>query len=214
MVAKKSKSRGPVLILLLSFLAGIALYLTDWPTLQKPVTDDLQGVLRPEARELVADFALLDQNEQTFDLDRFAGNWSFVFFGYTYCPDICPTTLTTLVSVFSHLEELGEPIENLNTFFISVDPQRDNPEVLRGYMSYFNKAFIGITGEKEQLDGLARQFGAGYVIEPERGPGDYLVSHTSSIFLVDPKKRLLAHFSPPHDAETIAGQFRKIRSRY
>ena len=55
-------------------------------------------------------------------------------------------------------------------FFISVDPQRDNPEVLRGYMSYFNKAFIGITGEKEQLDGLARQFGAGYVIEPERGP--------------------------------------------
>lgn len=213
MVAKKSVSRWPIIILLFSFFAGIALYLIDWPALQKPVADELQGVLRPEARELAA-FTLIDQNSQAFELNRFAGDWSFVFFGYTYCPDICPTTLTTLVSVFSRLEKQGEPVEGLNTFFVSVDPQRDNPEVLRGYMSYFNKAFIGITGEKEQLDGFARQFGAGYVIEPERGPGDYLVSHTSSIFLVDPKKRLLAHFSPPHDAETIAEQFRKIKSLY
>lgn len=213
MLAKKSLSRGPVLILLLSFLAGIVLYLFNSPTLQRPGAEDLQGVLRPEARKLTA-FSLMDQNNQAFDLARFDGGWSFVFFGYTYCPDICPTTLATLVSVFNQLEQQGEPVKNFNTFFISVDPQRDTPEVLRGYMSYFNKRFIGITGEKEQLDGFARLFGAGYVIEPERGPGDYLVSHTSSIFLVDPQKRLLAHFSPPHDAATIAEQFRKIKSLY
>jgi len=212
-VEKKSVPRGPVLILLFSFFAGIALYLIYSPALQKPIAGDLQGVLRPEARELTA-FTLTDQNDQAFELDRFAGGWSFVFFGYTYCPDICPTTLATLVSVFNQLEKQEEPVEGLNTFFISVDPQRDTPELLRGYMSYFNKAFIGISGEKEQLDAFARQLGAGYFVEPERGPGDYLVSHTSSIFLVDPKKRLLAHFSPPHDAETIAEQFRKIKALY
>ena len=213
MLAKTSFSKGPVLILLFSFLAGILFYLFNSTTLQQPGADDLQGVLRPEARKL-APFLLMDQNNQKFDLGRFDGAWSFVFFGYTYCPDICPTTMATLVSVFKQLEQQGEPVNSFNTFFISVDPQRDKPEVLRGYMSYFNKRFIGVTGDKEQLDSFARLFGAGYVIEPERGPGDYLVSHTSSIFLVDPQQRLLAHFSPPHDAATIAEQFRKIKSRY
>jgi len=210
---KKSMRKGPVLILLFSFIAGVVLFLIYQPALQKPVAKDLQGVLRPEAREL-AEFSLTDQDNQVFGLDRFSGNWSFVFFGYTYCPDICPTTLSTLVSVFNQLEKDEEPTTGLNTFFVSVDPQRDTPEVLRGYMSYFNKEFIGVTGEKEQLDEFARQFGAGYLIEPERGPGDYLVAHTSSIFLVDSKKRLLAHFSPPHNAQTIAEQFRRIKSLY
>lgn len=213
MVEKKSVLTGPVFILLISICAGIALYFIYWPASHRPVTGDLQGVLRPEARELTA-FNLVDQNNRPFELDRFAGNWSFVFFGYTYCPDICPTTLSKLVAVFSQLENQAEPESSLKAFFISVDPQRDKPEVLEGYMNYFNAAFIGVTAEKEQLDSFARQFGAGYVIEPERAPGDYLVSHTSSIFLVGPEKRLLAHFSPPHDPETIVEQFRQIKSLY
>ncbi|MCP4284738.1 MAG: SCO family protein [Gammaproteobacteria bacterium] len=213
MLVKKLSPKGLVPVLLLSICVVIALYLMNRPTFQTPVGGDLQGVLRPEARELTA-FTLIDQNNQSFELDRFDGRWSFVFFGYTYCPDICPTTLAKLVSVFSKLEKQGESSKSLNAFFVSVDPQRDKPEVLNGYMSYFNKAFIGVTGKKEQIDSFARQFGAGYVIEPEREPGDYLVSHTSSIFLVGPKKRLWAHFSPPHDAETIAEQFRKIKALY
>lgn len=211
MPIKSSSIKFPILILLLSFCAGIALYLFNSQSAYKTGVEELQGVLRPEARELL-DFSLTDQNGQPFNLNRFSDGWSFVFFGYTYCPDICPTTLTTLVSVYKQLEQQGESIENLNTFFISVDPQRDTPELLRGYMSYFNEAFVGVTGEKELLDAFARQFGAGYVVEPEQAPGVYLVSHTSSIFLVDPQKRLRAHFSPPHDATTIAEQFRKIKS--
>lgn len=211
MPIKSTSIKFPILILLLSFCAGIALYLFNSQSAYKTGVEELQGVLRPEARELL-DFSLTDQNGQPFNLNRFSDGWSFVFFGYTYCPDICPTTLTTLVSVYKQLEQQGESIENLNTFFISVDPQRDTPEVLRGYMSYFNEAFVGVTGEKELLDAFARQFGAGYVVEPEQAPGVYLVSHTSSIFLVDPQKRLRAHFSPPHDATTIAEQFRKIKS--
>lgn len=211
MPIKSTSIKFPILILLLSFCAGIALYLFNSQSAYKTGVEELQGVLRPEARELL-DFSLTDQNGQPFNLNRFSDGWSFVFFGYTYCPDICPTTLTTLVSVYKQLEQQGESIENLNTFFISVDPQRDTPELLRGYMSYFNEAFVGVTGEKELLDAFARQFGAGYVVEPEQAPGVYLVSHTSSIFLVDPQKRLRAHFSPPHDATTIAEQFRKIKS--
>lgn len=211
MLANKSYAKGPALILLLSFCAGIALYLFNSQSSPKHVMDELQGVLRPEAR-MLNEFSLTDQNGQLFDIERFSGGWSFVFFGYTYCPDICPTTLATMVSVYKQLEQQGEPLNDLHTFFVSVDPQRDTPEVLRGYMRYFNETFIGVSGDKEQLDNFARQFGAGYVVEPEHAPGEYLVSHTSSVFLVDPQKRLRAHFSPPHDAATIADQFRKIKS--
>jgi len=202
-----------ILILLLVSITVLALLFINRPTSQKGVPAELLGVMRPETRELTA-FTLIDQNDQEFKLDRFAGSWNFVFFGYTYCPDICPTTLSTLTSVFSQLEKSGEPAQNLNAFFISVDPQRDNPEKLAGYMTYFNKTFMGVTGKKQQIDDFARQFGAGYIIEPERGPGNYLISHTSSIFLVDPKARIMAHFSPPHDPETIAKQFEQIRALY
>jgi len=202
-----------ILILLLFSITVLALLFINRPTSQKGVPAELLGVMRPESRELTA-FTLVDQNNQEFKLDRFAGSWSFVFFGYTYCPDICPTTLSTLTSVFSQLEKSREPAQNLNVFFISVDPQRDNPEKLAGYMTYFNETFMGVTGKKQQIDDFARQFGAGYIIEPERGPGDYLISHTSSIFLVDPKTQVLAHFSPPHDPENIAAQFEQIRALY
>ena len=199
-----------LLILLLFSITVLALLFINRPNSQKSVTDDLRRMMRPEPRELTA-FTLVDQNNQEFKLDRFAGSWSFVFFGYTYCPDICPTTLSTLASVFSQFEKSRGPAQNMNVFFISVDPQRDNPEKLAGYMTYFNKTFMGVTGKKQQIDDFARQFGAGYIIELEREPGDYLVSHTSSIFLVDPKMRILAHFSSPHDPEIIASQFERIR---
>jgi protein SCO1/2 len=180
---------------------------------KKTVPPELQSVLRPEPKPLQA-FSLTDQYQQPFNLEHLQEKWSFVFFGYTYCPDICPTTLSTLTRVVRKLQNDPQSPANIQVVFVSVDPQRDTPEVIEGYLKYFNEAFVGITGAQQGIDSLTRQFGAGYIKEPDTTPGQYLVSHTSSIFLIDPHGRLLASFSPPHDTSTIVDQFWQIRALF
>ena len=184
-----------------------------WMLPGKGVPPELQGVLRPAPKSLQA-FELVDQQRRPFDLERLKGKWSLVFFGYTFCPDICPTTLATIGRVIKQLQADPQDHSGIQVMFVSVDPQRDTPEVMEKYLKYFNETFQGVTGAQPDIDSLTRQFGAGYIHEPETAAGQYLVSHTSSIFLVDPRGRLLAAFSPPHDPDTIAGQLRQIRSLY
>lgn len=200
-------------LLLFLFWALVLAAVFYWMLPARTVPPELQGVLRPEPKPLQA-FELIDQYRQPFDLERLTGRWSLVFFGYTSCPDICPTTLSTLSGVVKRLSSDPQDLSGVQVVFVSVDPQRDTPEVIEGYLKYFSEAFQGVTGEQDDIDSLARQFGAGYVHEPETAKGQYLVSHTSSIFLVDPRGRLLAAFSPPHDPGTIAGLFRQIRSLF
>jgi len=201
-----------LLILLFTVMTLIPLTVNWWNT-EKRVPSDLLGVMRPEPKELTP-FTLIDQENQDFSLERFGGGWSFVFFGYTSCPDICPTTLATLASVSSQLKIAPERTHDINTVFVSVDPARDTPDVLAKYMTFFDAAFTGVTGEKQEIDNLVRQFGGGYAIEPASGQENYLVSHTSTIFLVDPEKRLVAHFPPPHVPETIISLLDDIQALY
>jgi protein SCO1/2 len=184
-----------------------------WMLPGKTNPPELQGVLRPEPKPLQA-FELTDQNRQPFTLGRLHGKWSFVFFGYTYCPDICPTTLSTLSGVTHQLQADPQGLSDIQVVFVSVDPQRDTPDVIKDYLKYFNEAFLGVTGAQQAIDNLALQFGAAYMKDPETTPGEYQISHTSSIFLVDPHGRLSASFSPPHDSRTTVDQFRKIRSLF
>lgn len=172
------------------------------------------GVLRPDFR-LLHPFKLTDHNDTIFNEERLQGKWSFVFFGYTSCPDICPTTLHVLSSVQTLLDDAaGDIPTDRQVVFISVDPERDTTKILATYMSYFNTGFIGATADKTEIDKLARQFGAGYVLEPETSQGQYLVAHTSAIFLVDPLGRLVATFSQPHYPATITSLFEKIRAYF
>lgn len=200
-------------LLLFLFLGLLLAAVYYWMLPGKTVPPELQGVLRPAPTPLQA-FELLDQHRRPFDLEGLKGKWSFVFFGYTSCPDICPTTLATLSSLIRKLQTGSQALSDIQVVFVSVDPRRDTPEVIENYLKYFNETFRGVTGAQPDIDNLTRQFGAGYLIEPETAPGHYLVNHTSSIFLVDPQGRLLASFSPPHDPDTIAGQFRQIRSLF
>ena len=175
---------------------------------------ELEGVLRPDFR-LLQPFQLTDHNNTVFDEQKLQGKWSFVFFGYTSCPDVCPATLYVLSSVHGLLvDESGKTPEDMQVLFISVDPARDTPEKLADYVTYFNKDFISATAEKTEIDKLARQFGAGYIFEDEIEPGIYNVSHTSAIFLVDPFGRLAATFSQPHQPSTIVSQYKKIRTYF
>ena len=175
---------------------------------------ELEGVLRPDFR-LLHPFKLTDHNNTVFDEKRLQGKWSFVFFGYTSCPDVCPATLYVLSSVHGLLvDETGEIPEDMQVIFISVDPARDTIEKLAEYVTYFNKDFIAATADKTEIDKLTKQFGAGYMFEEEIEPGIYNVAHTSAIFLVDPFGRLAASFSQPHQPSTIVSQYKKIRTYF
>ena len=175
---------------------------------------ELEGVLRPDFR-LLQPFKLTDHNNTVFDEKRLQGKWSFIFFGYTSCPDICPATLYVLSSVHGLLvDETGKIPDDMQVVFISVDPARDTTEKLAKYVTYFNKDFIGTIADKTEIDKLARQFGAGYIIEEETSAGEYNVSHTSAIFLIDPYGRLVASFSQPHQPSTITSLYKKIRTYF
>ena len=171
------------------------------------------AVLRPHAIPLQP-FTLIDKDKQLFTTQQLKGKWNFVFFGYTYCPDICPTTLSTLKQINNTLKKQNIDTSDMQVIFVSIDPERDKPEMLAKYVAYFNKDFIAVTGSADDLLQFSRQFAAAYIKEKSNTSGDYLISHTSSIFLVDPNIRIIASFSPPHNAETISDQYLKIHDMF
>ncbi len=195
------------IILILAFFAVASII--GWTQLSVDI--DSEGaelhnieIINPP-RPLV-DFQLLDQHKQDFNKDRLLGKWSFIFFGYTHCPDICPTTLTEMNALAKKLS-----IEsNVQYIFVSVDPARDTPEYLADYVHYFNKQFIGVTGEDQNINQLAKQLGITY----SRGDGskhEYTVHHSSAILLIDPLGNYTTRFKAPHYAEVLASYFQTLK---
>lgn len=144
-------------------------------------------------------FELVNQDGQPVDESLLKGKWSVVFFGFTYCPDICPSTLQA-VAVAE--EQLGPQADDLQTVFISVDPERDTPEQLKTYLSLdaFPDKVIGLTGTPEQVEKAAKAY---YVYYRKNGEGpDYSVDHSTAAYLMDPEgrfNRVLAYGLPPEE---------------
>jgi protein SCO1 len=150
-----------------------------------------------------------DQNGAAFSAGRLRGHWSLLFFGFTSCPDICPTTLAMLAQVRKALADLPEG-QRPQVILVSVDPRRDTPERLAAYVRYFDPSFLGITaGDQRALEEFARQMGV-VVSVSASADGSYTVDHSASVFLVDPQGALRALFSPPHSAQLIARDYRAI----
>lgn len=152
--------------------------------------------------------ALVDQDSQPFDVDRLRGRWSFVFFGFTSCPDVCPVTMTALAETNKLLANLPERLRP-RLVMISVDPERDTPQRLAGYVQAFDPTFIGATGTKAAIDELAQRMGVLVAKRPLEG-GSYSVDHSTSVFLIDPDGALRALFSAPHAPKLIAEDYRRI----
>lgn len=166
------------------------------------------GLTRYEPPVPLPDFRLRDQNNQALDLARLRGKWNFIFFGYTHCPDICPTTL----GVLRDLHRIaGGKERGVQYVFISVDPERDDPKTLRRYAAYFDAELVAATGAHSELQRLARALGAYYEISG-RG-GNYEVQHSAAIFLIDPDARLRALFAAPHEATHLAQGLERLRAR-
>ena len=196
------------IVIVLAF--GLVLIVTHQLVRPPAPPDELEGVLRRNFRP-VGGFQLQTHDRGPPTAKSLRERWSFVFFGYLSCPDVCPATLHELDAFYRLLADRqgGEP-EDLQVIFVSVDPDRDSTENLARYVRHFNRGFVGATAGKGALDRLAAQFGASYAIGAENETGDYRVTHTSAIFLVDPHGRLVASFSQPHYAATLLEQYRKI----
>lgn len=199
-------------IILIGIIILVA-FIGYWLTLPKTITipEQLQGVLRPFDKPLV-EFSLINQENKSFKLNNLKGKWSLVFFGYTNCPDICPTAMQDLTMIVKRLQaQHPDLMKTTQIVFVSVDPARDTPEHLKEYVAYFNQNFIALTGDKEQIDPFTRQLGAGYFIQPADNSGTYEVAHSGSFFLVTPDAGLHAQFQQPHKVDTIISQYVLIR---
>ena len=164
----------------------------------------------PDPKPLAA-FALADQQNQPFDLARLKGRWSFIFFGFTHCPDVCPTTLAVLARAHASIAKSEFGAKDVQFVFISVDPNRDTAGTLEKYVDYFDPSFLGVTGDNVQIANLAGQLDAKYQVTVTPGEENYPVYHTTAVFLIDPRARYRAVFTPPHDPEAISRRFELVR---
>lgn len=204
MVVRKILFRVLIIIVPLSLGIFFSIYINQG----HGSLEDVSATVLRDAKPLPK-FVLEDHFGNGFTNKNLKNQWSLVFFGYTHCPDICPTTLSLLNQVDQVLKKESD-IDKPRIIFISVDPERDTIEQLTDYVTYFNPEFIGVTGSMENLQVLTKSLGIVFGKEGDDESNDYEVYHTARILLVDPKARLKALFSSPHDVNQIASDYIKI----
>lgn len=162
-----------------------------------------------QARALPA-FELVDHGNRKLTRDSLAGKWSLLFFGFTHCPDICPTTLQTLKQMRQSIDD-PDVSAAVQVIFVSVDPERDTPKILGDYVGYFDPEFIGATATMDRLRPLTRSLGIAHEIRNRSGDSlDYDVDHSAAIVLVNPEAEFAGLFGAPQNAEAMARDMTRI----
>ena len=194
-------SRIPLawIIVVAAIAAGLGLWLGQRQFAPVPHAMNA-ATLYPQPRA-VSPFALLRSDGSPWTQADLEGKWTLMFFGFTHCPDVCPTTLATFAQVERALG--SKPDTPPVAFaFVSVDPERDTPAVVGEYARYFSPAIVALTGEAEALARFTRELGIVYMKSPLQD-GDYTIDHSAAIVLIDPQGRLRGQFQAPHDANRI-----------
>ena len=159
------------------------------------------GIYLFDSPRPIPDVSLRSAADQPWGRDNLTGQWDLLFFGYTFCPDICPTTLAELRQLMQKLPEATR--SQLQVTFVSVDPNRDTPEQITTYLNFFSAGFAGATGESEQPATLAKALSIAY-IEPDTSSENYLVDHSGQVVIVDPNGRYVGFIRPPLNTEKLA----------
>ncbi|MCM8556335.1 SCO family protein [Sphingomicrobium sediminis] len=151
-------------------------------------------------------FTLVGSDGELFSSSVLDGRPHAIFFGFTNCPDVCPTTLSTLV----RLRDQVGGAEAFDIVFITVDPERDGPEEVGRYADLFSTPIIGLTGSSEQIEQVMRQYGVAAIRDGETAPGNYNVNHTASVFLVDEGGKFVSTISPEEPEEIALQKLERI----
>jgi protein SCO1/2 len=153
-------------------------------------------------------FALTDQNGKAVTADSLKGKPTLIYFGYTFCPDVCPTSLLLMETAIDKLG--GDTAKKVNLVFITVDPERDTVDVMKGYVTNFGPTFEGLTGSTEQIAQVARAYRVYYQKVPGKDGGPYLMDHSSIVYLLDRNGRFVTHFTHEAKAESIAAAVQRL----
>lgn len=186
-------------------LLAASLALTLASCERTPAAPPLQGAA------IGGPFALTDQNGRTVRDSDFAGKYRLVYFGYAFCPDVCPTDLQKLGKAMRDLEKADPALAaKLVPIFITVDPERDTPPVVKQFVANFHPKMVGLTGSPEAIAKVAKQYGVYFKKMPPPTPGGgYLVDHMAAIFLMGPKGEPMAIFSQDQSADAIVEGIRR-----
>ena len=149
-------------------------------------------------------FELVSHRGETVTNEDFSGRHMLLYFGYTFCPDVCPTELQKMALALNLFEDQGGDMDEIAPLFITIDPERDTQEVMADYVSAFHPALTGLTGTPEQIAKAAKAYRVYYAKADDAGDGSYLMDHSSIIFLMDGKGRYVRHFTLPDTPEYLA----------
>lgn len=159
--------------------------------------------------EYAREFSLADHNGQPRQLSDFKGKVTVVFFGYTQCPDVCPATMAELAAIKKSLGADGERVQGV---FVTVDPARDTPEVLKGYMSNFDPSFVALRGTSEETRAVAKEFKVFFAQNPGKTEGSYTMDHTAGSYVFDPAGRVRLFVRYGGGTEKLAADIRQLLS--
>ena len=195
------------LFAIVAFVLGLFLARALVSPREVPVPATVNATILPQTRALPA-LDLIDQDGQPLSPDALKQGWTIVFFGFTQCPDICPTTLTLLAQTRARLADL--PVaQQPQVLLISVDPERDTPAVLKPYVTFFDASFRGATGTPEGVQQAATAFGVPFQKMP-LPDGGYTMDHGAGLFVIAPDGGIAAYSSPPLTVEGLAADFRSV----
>lgn len=165
----------------------------------------------------ISPFNLVGADNKPFTNQNLQGKWSMIFFGFTNCPMLCPTTLSTLNKMYQILEK--DQVSTMpQIVFISLDPDRDTPKDIAKYLKSFNKHFVGATGKQKDLDKLTKEMNVVYEFSKnphgKKDDNSYTVNHSGTLLLVNPQGKLFAIFSTPHDAQKLSHDLQAIETHF
>lgn len=191
----------PFLPLLMLALAACG---SNQPQAEAPAKPPLAGA------SIGGPFTLVNQDGKTVSDRDFAGRYRLIYFGYTYCPDVCPTDLRKLMQGYELLEKQDPALAaKLQPIFVSVDPARDTPQVLKTYVAAFDPHLIGLTGTEAQIADVAKRYGIFYQKVGKPGAKDYLVSHSTQAYLFGPKGEPIALIPQDETPDKIAAELKR-----
>ena len=185
---------GLLAILLIDGLAYVYLRHSTSSTSDAPAAASIQ---------IGGPFSLTDQQGNGVTDRDYRGRWLLVYFGFTHCPDACPTALGNIAETMS---QLGAAAARVQPLFITIDPERDTPAVLKDYVDVFGEGIIGLTGTQEETADVAHSYRVYYAKHPVGTDGDYTMDHSSVIYVMDPAGRLVANFSTESAPEAMAAK--------
>ena len=197
-----------VILLLMLVIVGGFVYRIQQPRVMTSIEMQVNGLYLLETPRNFGELNLVDHHGEPFTRDRFVGRWSLVFFGFTYCPDICPTTMSFLDRLVGELE--GTEVEDTQVVMVSVDPARDTVDQLAAYVPYFNPDFIGVTGEFLDIHRFATALNTPFRKVPGQSE-DYLVDHSANVVLINPRGDYHGFFKAPLDLAKMKLTYRSAR---